>query len=170
LLLALVVVSALMLSHRFGAQVTKVVKHTLRPFPAIVRDKGGEVLDQISLFQTVRWVFHLKILAHNLIRIALRAWLYLAAARAAQIDIGYLTALWTMALVFVLGRLPISVGNLGVREATLVHVLGMYGVEPSKALLMSMVVFSCLLLLALIGATYLLFGGVSLKKRTDPPL
>jgi uncharacterized membrane protein YbhN (UPF0104 family) len=171
LLLAVTIVgSILLLSHRFGAQVTAVLRYCLKPFPAVVRDKGGEVLDQIGLFQTVHWLFHLKMLVHNLVRIALRVWLYVAAAKSAQIEIGYLTALWTMALIFVLGRLPISVGNLGVREATLVGVLGVYGVEPSKALLMSMVVFSCLLLLAFIGAAYHLSGGVSLKKRTDPPL
>ncbi|MHC4475553.1 MAG: lysylphosphatidylglycerol synthase transmembrane domain-containing protein [Planctomycetota bacterium] len=170
LLLAVVVGSVLMLSHRFGAQVTRVLRYSLKSFPALVRSKGTEVLEQIGLFQTVQWVFHLKILAHNLVRIALRAGMYLMAAKAAQIEIGYLTALWTMALVFVLGRLPISVGNLGVREATLVQALSIYGVEGSDALLMSMVVFSCLLLLALIGAAYQLFGGVSVKQRTDPPL
>jgi uncharacterized membrane protein YbhN (UPF0104 family) len=170
LLAAVVVGSVLLLSHKFGPQVTAVLRYSLKPFPALIRSKGGEVLDQIGLFQTVQWLFHLKILVHNLVRIALRACLYVVAARAAQIDIGYLTAVWTMALVFVLGRLPIFVGNLGVREATLVQALGMYGVEPSKALLMSMVVFSCLLLLALIGGAYQLSGSVSLKKHADPPL
>ena len=57
-------------------------------------------------------------------------------------------------VVYVLGRVPISVANLGVREVTLVGFLAFYGVEKTAALLMSMILFSALVLMAIIGAIY----------------
>jgi hypothetical protein len=46
------------------------------------------------------------------------------------------------------------VANLGVREATLVGFLAVYGVEKSAAMLMSMILFSTLVFMAIIGAAY----------------
>jgi len=61
-------------------------------------------------------------------------------------------------------RIPISVANLGVREFTLVGLLALYGVDKSQALLMSMILFSALIVMALIGAIYQLSWTVSEKK------
>jgi hypothetical protein len=55
------------------------------------------------------------------------------------------------------------VANLGVREATLVGFLAVYGVEKSAAMLMSMILFSTMVFMAIIGAAYQLYW--SLTKR-----
>ena len=62
--------------------------------------------------------------------------------------------------------MPISVANLGVREVTLIGLLGIYGVEKSQALLMSMILFSALVFMAIIGAMYQMYWAVSSKKHT----
>jgi uncharacterized membrane protein len=64
---------------------------------------------------------------------------------------------WLCAVIFVLGKIPITIANLGVREVTLVGLLGLYGVAKSAALLMSMVMFSGLVFLGLLGAVYQLY-------------
>ncbi len=168
LLIATVTGSVLLLSQTFGAKVSKLLQHTLKPFPAIIQKKGGELLEQISLFQKVRWLFHFKMLGYNIIRIAVRSCAYFFAAKAANINVGFVTAVWLFVLVFLLGRLPISVGNLGVREATLVQSLAIYGVDASNALLMSLVIFSSLILMAVIGAIYQLFWTAGAKKSAQP--
>jgi hypothetical protein len=60
------------------------------------------------------------------------------------------------------------VANLGVREITLVGLLGIYGVEKSQALLMSMILFSALVFMAIIGAIYQIYWAVSSKKSVPP--
>ena len=67
-----------------------------------------------------------------------------------------------------LGRVPISVANLGVREVTLVGFLAFYGVEKTAALLMSMILFSALVLMAIIGAIYQISWALRSKKSVPP--
>jgi hypothetical protein len=72
------------------------------------------------------------------------------------------------AVIYVLGRIPISVANLGVREVTLVGLLALYGVEKPQALLMSMILFSAVIFMAVIGAIYQLFWNITAKRSNQP--
>jgi len=56
------------------------------------------------------------------------------------------------------------VSNLGVREVTLVGVLAFYGVEKSAALVMSMILFSSAVFMALIGAGYQIWWMMRAKR------
>ncbi|GAI49186.1 unnamed protein product, partial [marine sediment metagenome] len=90
--------------------------------------------------------------------------IYILSARGANVTAPLGVFVWLCAVIYVLGRVPISVANLGVREATLVGLLGIYGVEKSQALLMAMILFSALIVMAVIGAIFQLFWAVSTKK------
>jgi len=92
--------------------------------------------------------------------------MYLFAARAASIVAPIGVLIWLCAIVFVLGKIPISVANLGVREVTLVGLLAGYGVTEPAALFMSMILFSSLLFLAAIGVLYQLLWAVRARKTT----
>jgi hypothetical protein len=89
---------------------------------------------------------------------------YIFSARGANITAPLGVLVWLCAIVSFLGRLPISIANLGVREATLVGFLALYGVETSPALLMSMILFSSAIFMAVIGAIYQLYWAVTAKK------
>jgi hypothetical protein len=67
-------------------------------------------------------------------------------------------------MLYVLGRLPISIANLGIREATLVALLPVYGVDKSSALLMSMFVFLATIIRAVIGALCQLIWAIPVAK------
>ncbi|NOR67274.1 MAG: hypothetical protein GQ528_07955 [Woeseiaceae bacterium] len=67
--------------------------------------------------------------------------------------------------IYVLGRLPISIANLGVREVTLVGLLAVYGVEKPAALLMSMILFSALVFMAGIGSMFQLYWSIASRKE-----
>ncbi len=161
LLVAIVLLSVLALNERTGGPVLRLGMTLVRPLPALVREKSREVLTQIATFQTSGWRFHLAIAALNLVDcVGVGLLIYLFAAGAASVAVSLGVLLWLNAVVYVLGRIPISVANLGVREVTLVSLLGLYGVDRSAALLMSMVLFSSLLFIALLGVGYKLWWSV----------
>jgi uncharacterized membrane protein YbhN (UPF0104 family) len=169
-IVVVVFVSLLLVNSRTGSKFTKGLEILLRPFPEQVRQKGQEVLAQIAIFQSAGTGFHLIMVLITLIAaLGISGVTYIFAARAANIVAPIPILILLCAVIYVLARLPISVANLGVREATLVGLLGIYGIEKSAALLMSMILFSGLIFMAIIGAIYQLFWKVSSKKSPPRP-
>jgi hypothetical protein len=166
LLLATVLLTALLLwSNRVGRKIIKVLEVLLRPFPTKIVQKGQEILHQIAIFQAAGWRFHLTVVLITIAGTLIGGVItYALAARSANIVAPVSVFVWLCAVVYVLGRMPISVANLGVREFLLVSVLSVYGVEKSAALLMSMILFSALVFMAGIGAICQLFWVFSPAK------
>jgi len=154
--LALVVlVSILLLNARTGKPLITVLRFLSKPLPSSLQQHSEKILSQIALFQTAGAWFHLAIAGTNVIACIVGGVLiYVAAAKSAGITVPVGTLIWLCAAVFVLGGLPISVANLGVREVTLAGLLSIYGVEKTSALLMSMILFSSLIFMAAIGAAF----------------
>lgn len=166
LLAVIILISLLLLSSRTGGKIIDGFGFLLRPFPVKIRQKGREILDQIAIFQAAGAGFHLKIASVTTIDTLIGGVIvYILSARAANVDAPAGVLVWICAAICLLGRIPISVANLGVREVTLVGLLGIYGVEKSQAFLMSMILFSALVLMAIIGAMYQIFWAVSSKKK-----
>lgn len=155
LLAMVLLVTLLLLNAGTGGVVIRTLKRSLKPFGATVHHKGQDVLDQIAGFQTASAGFHLGItlltIADTLVGGVVG---YIISAEGANIDAPVGLFVWLCAFIYVLGRLPISIANLGVRESLLVSMLSLYGVDKSAALLMSMILFSRLVVMALVGAAY----------------
>jgi len=165
LLVAIIAVSLLLLNSRTGGKITKAIAALLKPFPAKIQQKGLKVLEQIATFQTAGAGFHLRITAISIIDTLIGGVIiYILSARAANVTAPVGTFVWLCALIYILGRIPVSIANLGVREAMLVVLLAPYGVEKPQALLMSMILFSSLIVMAAIGAGYQIFWTVAAKK------
>ena len=143
---------SLLLNRHSGPKVNKALAVLLRPLPQKVRAAGQKVLSQIEVFQTTSWFFHLQMASITIFTTAIGVVIYFFAAKAAGIEVPITVLVWLSSVVFVLGRLSVSIANLGVREVTLIGFLKLYGVEPSTALLMSMVLFSVIIFMAVIGA------------------
>ena len=170
LLIALLLFVFLLLNKRVGAGIIEMLKIPLNPLPAGIRHKGREMLDQIAVFHTAGWRFHLAVASITTIDTLIGGVVtYILAARTANIDAPAFIFVWLCAGIYVIGRLPITVANLGVREATLVGFLAVYHVEKSAALLMSMILFSALVAMAIVGAIYQIVWAVAGKKSTPPP-
>jgi len=169
LLVAVIAVSLLLLNNRTGGKITKALAALLKPLPAKIQQKSLEMLEQIATFQTAGFGFHLKITAISTIDTLIGGVIiYILSARAANVNAPVSTFVWLCALIYILGRIPVSIANLGVREAMLVVLLAPYGVEKPQALLMSMILFSALIVMAVIGAGYQIFWTVSAKKSSPP--
>jgi hypothetical protein len=165
LLIAVVLVTFLLLSKRAGGRAIEALRFLLGPLPKRMRQKGLDMLDQIAIFQTSGWRFHLIVALMTVIDSSIGAFaVYVLAARSANITAPATVFMWLCAVTYVLGRLPISVANLGVREVTLVGFLAVYGVDKSAALLMSMILFSALVFMAIIGAMFQSYWALAAKK------
>jgi len=155
LFLVIVVIFAGLLSRRAGKHIDKMADRLFRPLPLALRGKAHLVLSQLHVFRTVGVWFHVLIGCLTLITGAVGCGiLYLLAAKAANVSVPIMVFVWLQAIVYVLGRIPISLANCGPREIMLVTTLGIYGIDKPHALLMSAIIFSAHIFLAFIGALY----------------
>jgi uncharacterized membrane protein YbhN (UPF0104 family) len=163
-LVLIVLVSLLLLNRRTGGWVLRQFLRCTRPLPAALRRSAEKVAGQVAVFQSAPVRFHATIAAITILAsCVLTVLVYVFAARAAHVRAPLGVLIWLSAIIYLLGRLPISLANLGVREVTLVGFLAFYGVEKPGALLMSMILFSTSVLMAVVGAIYQL--GWSLRSR-----
>ena len=152
----------LLLNGRTGSRIINTIGYLLRPLPESIRQKARQVLEQIALFQIVGWQFHLLMVLITGAGILVGGIvMYMFAAKAANITIPPSVFVWLWPIIYILQRVPISIANLGVREATLAALLPIYGVAPSKAVMMSMVLFSALIFMAVIGAVFNFCGFIT---------
>jgi len=164
-LAVLLLLSALALNERTGGLVIKLLAATLRPLPKAVQEKGRSVLAQLATFQSAGGRFHLTIALLNIadgLLVGLLWYLFAAWAASAVVPVSVL--IWLCAIVFLLGKLQITVANLGVREWVLVSLLPAYGVTQSTALLMSMILLSSQVFMAALGAVYQLLWSIQSRK------
>jgi len=158
LLTFIVILCVLLLNGHTGGAVTRSLATLLKFLPHGLRERARNILIQLAVFQNAGARFHLTIAAVNVLDgFLVGLAIYFCAARAAHVTVGLGVLVWLWAAVFVLSKVPITVGNLGVREVTLVGLLTAYGVDQPHALLMSLVLFSSLLFMAALGALYQLF-------------
>ncbi len=93
----------------------------------------------------------------NLIGVGLLAYLvglisYIFIARSTDIDISIYNLGWTQSAILLAALAPIAIaGGLGIREVSLVVMLGLYGVEAEVALAFSILLFARNIFLSLIG-------------------
>ncbi len=170
LLIAVITVTVLLLNSRTGGWIIQVFKRLLGPLPDKTRKKTADILDQIAVFQAAGWRFHfvftLVTVADTLVGGVAT---YVLAARTASIVAPVSVFVWLCALIYLLGRVPISVADLGVREVTLVGFLAAYGVGKPAAMLMSMILFSTFVFMAIIGAICQLVWTVTGSKSNRQP-
>jgi uncharacterized membrane protein YbhN (UPF0104 family) len=151
-LLIIIILCCLLLFNRItGPKVNNFFGSTLKWLPSRLNTTGHKILDQLSTFQTTEWKFHLQILSLTTFTSFLGFVFYVLAAKAAGIIVPFGVLVWQSSLIYLLGRLPISIADLGVREITIVESLAQYGVSAPEALLMSMVLFSNRIIMIIIG-------------------
>ena len=77
------------------------------------------------------------------------------AARALHIDVAFVTLLVIVPAMVLASLLPVSVGGLGLREGTMVSLLGMVGVAPEAGFAMSVLLLATGFVSTLPGAVFL---------------
>jgi hypothetical protein len=145
----------LVLHPSAGPRLIRLLGRWLGVLPYVIREPGLKIVEQLAVFQTAGWGLHASALGLSLIANTLVGTIiYKLAACAAGIDVPVAMLFWQCTAIFILGKLPISVAEFGVREATLVGTLAVYGIAPALAVVMSMVIFTNRVLLAAIGVGF----------------
>jgi uncharacterized membrane protein YbhN (UPF0104 family) len=155
IIIAVIIIASLLVLNKWtGEKVFIIAGYVLKPFPETIRSTAERLLEQIKVFQTEGWTFHLLIVAITLVDTLFSVLVYIFAAKAAAIGVSPMVFVWQSSVVYVLGRFPISVANLGIREFTLIEFLALYGVAAPAVLLMSMIIFSSNIFIGAIGAGF----------------
>ncbi|UCD49816.1 MAG: flippase-like domain-containing protein [Phycisphaerales bacterium] len=162
------VAGLLLLFHpRTAARLVSISNSLLKPLPAFVREGAMKTIASSQVFASTGPGFHLNIAAINVVSTLFSAALYWCCARAIGISVPATAFVWQASVVYILGRLPISVANFGVRECTLIGFLSLYGVDAATAVVFSLLVFSNALVMAFIGLLYQLSGISRAEKAAD---
>jgi len=162
LLVVLIALPLFLLSRRTNRSIAAILDHVLRWLPERMRDKGLQALREAATFQSAGWPFHILMgLLTVVTQVGATVVVYVLAARAAHFSIPLIVYVWLTSVIYILGRIPVTFANLGVREIALVNILAIYGVERSSALLMSMIIFSSMVVKAALGAVFLIHWSLT---------
>ncbi len=101
--------------------------------------------------RSLGWTVHLRLFLAAISLMLLRAVVLLLLALSLGYSGPFLVLVWTKALLSIVRQLPISFHGIGVRETTLVGVLGLYGVSASTAFSLGLLGFVSTLLFAAFG-------------------
>jgi uncharacterized membrane protein YbhN (UPF0104 family) len=100
---------------------------------------------------------------------ALTAAIAWGVALALGVVVSPLALTWVLTLGTIIGMFPISVAGLGVREATYVGLLSLFGVSAGSALALSLAMFAILIALGLTGAALDVLVGTKFTAKAYPP-
>ena len=139
-----------------------------RPFVR-ARRPLARLLAAAAPFRAFATRHHLAFLAAGCGVVLLRCLVLACWASALGVAVPWLALIWLRALTGLLRQLPVTLGGLGVREATFVVLLAPFGVPSEKSFALGLLAFSGSLLFAMLGAVFqvLLVVGV-LRWRVDP--
>jgi len=74
------------------------------------------------------------------------------------IDLGYWQIAWIISISILIQMIPISYAGLGIREGAMVVFLGYYQIDPASAMAYSFLIFSLILISAVVGGILELFN------------
>ena len=141
----------------------------LLPLPNIVTKSVGKFIAALHQFQNLRLKDHLEItgllfLYHGIGIISLFCF-----ARSLNINLSIWIIGWASSAATIATMFPLSFAGLGIREATLVFILGRFGIMPNVAFALSFLLFLevCLLhfLADLLNSKRILFQEKLKKQR-----
>jgi len=120
-LLLLVASTLLLLIPKTSGYVLRSLENMVKPLPEKVRNKARQTLQEATMFHDAGWTFHFTMVLLNILtQVIGTVVVYILAAKAANFSVPLTVHVWLASLVFILGRIPISIAGLGVREITLV--------------------------------------------------
>lgn len=111
---------------------------------------AARLLEAWYLYSKKTRIIFLSVILSIIFQIVLLA-VYMILSYGLNIKISFLDWCWLLGVLSGLLVLPITIGGLGVREGTLVGLLGFFLVAPEKALALSFSIFAVQLVFALIG-------------------
>lgn len=91
-------------------------------------------------------------------------------ARAVNIEVRTEMFFVIVPVVWLVVSVPITIGGLGAREGALVFLLGRLGVDPTAAVALSILIYTCYLICGLVGGTGIVVGLLSRSRGRSQSL
>ncbi len=138
------------------------------PMPALIKEKGHKFFSAMHRFQDLKISDHLGIFAILATKHLVGIISFYLLSQSLALQAGLSEMAWVRSIILLLTILPISFSGLGVREGSLVFLLGRYGVAPQEAMAMSFLIFFRNILSCMVGGLLelpLVFG----KKTANTP-
>ncbi len=153
LLCGVVILLGLVLSVRAAGAVGRASRRVgdLGWVPNRLRLLLHEALTAASCIQSMRSRVVAQIVGLSVLLNALSVLVWLLLARAVGIGLSAYTIGWISSFLIIAQLVPVTVAGLGVREASLLVLLGQYGVPQAQALAFSLLVLSTMIIEATAG-------------------
>ena len=151
---AVITVAVLVLHPASGRRIDGYVSVALRSAPDFLRTRGQSLLTAVGDFRGLKASGYLLALGLAFLVFAIGIFGLSLAAKAGGVTVPFSTFFWISMFLFISRLLPLTVGNLGVREGILALSFGLYGVEPANAVLVGLLMFSSVFIVAVVGAGY----------------
>jgi uncharacterized membrane protein YbhN (UPF0104 family) len=152
--IALTAVTTMVLHGTSGRILDRLATAASKRAPAFVQNGIQAMLGAIRELRTLNALDYFVVLGLSTLIFVLSILSMFFAALAVDVTMPVSAFLWVGMFLFISRLLPLTVGNLGVREGILVFSFGVYGVDPAKAILVGLLMFSSVLFVAVIGAAY----------------
>jgi hypothetical protein len=122
-----------------------------RCLPAGLRARIDRLLNELEPFRAFPIGRHLSLAAIALSSFAVGIAVRFMLMKSLGFHVPLSTIIWVDAILVVVGHMPITLGNFGVREGLVVAAFGLYGVPADVAVAYGLLVYSCRLIMAVVG-------------------
>lgn len=163
--------AAIVYHPRSGKLVDRVIGATsARLLPDSMDQRVGYLIASLAPMRQFRWSLHARVLVMSCCNAGLLFSAFATMALAVGIEVPWLALVWVWVLVLLARQLPISFQGIGVREVTLVVLLGRLGVSQAIAFSLGLLGLTHVLLFATVGLafqTFLLAGLTGVRAAND---
>src|SRR4030066_2044631 len=136
--------------------------------PNIIKQKIGKSIEAMHQFQNLRLKDHFEILGLLFLYHGIGVLSFYCFARSLNIDVSIWVIGWVRSAMAIAILLPLSFAGLGIREGTLVFLLGQYGVMPNDSMALSFIFLFRALLTSLMGGFFEFRDFAFSKKKKKP--
>lgn len=149
-LAVLVCGSVLLLQPWFASLVSRVVLNNAGITPWL-REKMAKLLNAAAEYRALTFSARAKLVFHGSAQNLITALSTLFFLMALGLDVSFASVLWMQAVVGLAVLLPLTISGFGIREGSWIFLLGLYGVSPASAFVLSILTFVRNLFKGLIG-------------------
>ena len=138
-------------SKRFIIFMEAILNKIQLRIPTFFRNSLHKILVSLTRYRFLSFEEIFKILLVPIINQFFTILFLIAVARAIDLRIPLYALFWLWSMVYIIQLIPASISGLGLREGALVYLLPFYGVDPARAMLFSLIIFSFTVMGGLIG-------------------
>jgi len=148
--------------------IEKIIFHLpLLPKAFGLKEKIRKFIEAMHQFQNLSLRNHFEIIGLTLLYHGIGVLSFYCFARSLNIDVSIWVIGWVRSAMAIAIMLPLSFAGLGIREGTLVFLLGQYGVMPNDSMALSFLFLFRAILTALVGGLFEFRDFVFSKKKKE---